>query len=254
MRAATLLAFALVHAISLRAQITATLDVRPDGVTEIRIKNTSILTLTAFAIGVTYVTPIEKHRESLLIYADPEIDKFPLISSPADPPRAKLPILPDQEFSWLPEFRIPSHHRSPKPSFEQPIAAGIFEDGSVAGNTTLLTQMMQRRRSMLLAIETSFEMLSEAGLRNVPRDQLVRQFRKTADSLNRWYLLSEQQVGIGLYNSIARKLMNLPEGEIGAPFPPSDFVARETAILHQQRVTLLASQPSLADRILSTTR
>ena len=86
------------------------------------------------------------------------------------------------------------------------------------------------------------------------RVQLIEQFRKLADSLNRWYLPPEQQVGRSLYQSIVGKLMDLPEAPGGSPFPPSSFVAEETVKLNRQRVTLLESEPGLADAFLASTR
>ena len=126
------------------------------------------------------------------------------------------------------------------------VTAGIFADGVTTGDATLAYRLMLRRSNMLLAVETTLETLSDAGRHNVPRDQLIKQFRKMADSLNRSYLPPEQQVGRRVYQPILGKLMNLPEGQVGSPFPPTTFVAEETAMLNRLRVTLLESQPGLA--------
>ena len=123
-----------------------------------------------------------------------------------------------------------------KPLFEQPIAAGIFADGTTAGNAALLTWLMDRRNNMLLTVEMPLETLLDAGKPDVPRDQLIKQFRMMADSARRWYLPPEQRVGLGLYRLIIGKLMYLPEEEVGSPFRPNTFVALETARLNRQRV------------------
>ena len=130
---------------------------------------------------------------------------------------------------------------------EPAIAAGIYAEGSTTGDAVLLTRLMFRRSSMLAAVETTFKALSDAGNRNVPREQLIKQFRSMAESVHRWYLPAELRVGHSLYQSMIGKLMNLPQEPLGSAFPPSDFVAQETASLHRQRVALLESQPSLAD-------
>jgi hypothetical protein len=120
-------------------------------------------------------------------------------------------------------------------------------DGSTTGNPVLLTRLMLRRSSMLLAIDSASAALSEAGKHNYPRSQVVEQFRKLVDSASGGYLFPEQQVGRELFESIIGKLKNLPQGELGAPFPPSAFIEDETARLKHMWVALWESQPSLAD-------
>lgn len=110
------------------------------------------------------------------------------------------------------------------PVFEQPVVAAISTDGSTTGDGALLTQLLSRRSSMLSAVELAMETLRDTGHTNVPRHQLVREFEKLADSVRRWYLPVEQRIGADLYQSIAGKLLNLPEGPLGSPFPPTAFV------------------------------
>jgi hypothetical protein len=209
-------------------------------------RNNSTVALAAFAISVKYVTRNSANNNPLVVYVDPLVDALPMIGFPRTPP-ATGPLLPNQEFTCLPEQMVPNTPNAGKPLFEQPVTAGIFVDGATTGDPALLTRLMLRRGNMLLAVETTLETLFDAGRRNVPRDQLIGQFRAMADSVRRWYLPYEQQVGLGLYRSIIGKLTNLPAGQAGSPFPPSDFVEQEVALLRPHRVALLESQPSLAD-------
>ena len=128
--------------------------------------------------------------------------------------------------------------------WEEPIVAGILADGTTTGDAALLTRLIVRRGNQLAAVEMAMEMLSDAGRRNVPRDQLIEQFKKMMKSVSHWYLPPEQQVGSSVYQSLVGKLINLPEEPVGSPFPPSTFVAEETAILNRQRVALSESQPA----------
>jgi hypothetical protein len=131
--------------------------------------------------------------------------------------------------------------------FEEPIVtAGILANGTTTGDGALLTRLIVRRGNQLAAVEMAMEMLSDAGRRNVPRDQLIEQFKKMVKSVSHWYLPPEQQVGRTLYQSIIGRLMNLPDLQAGSPFPPTAFVEQETAMLNRQRTTLLESQPRLS--------
>jgi hypothetical protein len=215
----------------------------PDGTDEVKIRNNSATSLVAFVVTVKQV-PLSANASNapFVMYSDPLIE-------PAASP------LPAGEERVVRVMRFAGPGGKIRRLFDEPVvAAGIFADGTTTGDAVLLTRLMFRRSSMLMAVETVLETLSDAGNRNVPREQLIKQFSRMAASVHRWYLPPEQQIGHSLYQSMVGKLMNLPEGQIGAPFPPSAFVAQETATLNRQRVALLESQPSLADAAFISTR
>ena len=234
MKAAISLASVLACALAVDAQITATLNRLPDRAPEIRIRNSSAASLVAFAIRMNPVVRSASNNAPFMEYVDTAID-------------TTTPLLPNQERT----IPVPWRRRSGQLAedlFEQPIiTAGIFADGTTTGDAALLTRLINRRSNMLAAVETAMEMLVDAGGHNTPRDQLIDQFKKMARSVSHSYLPPEQQVGRDLYQSIVGKLINLPDEPLGSPFPPSTFVAEETAMLNRQRVTLSESQPSLAD-------
>src|SRR5713101_9852475 len=178
----------LACAFSLAAQITVTLNPLPvpDGSTEIRIRNDAAVSLAAYAISVNLANGASD--APLMVYVDSAIDT------------AVRPVLPNQERTVEPGRMLLRRGSKPFAIFEQPIlTAGIFADGAGTGDAALLTRLILRRCNMLQAVETALETLSDAGRHNVPRHQLIEQFRKMADSLNRWYLPPEQQVGRSLY-------------------------------------------------------
>jgi hypothetical protein len=221
------MASVLACAVSLDAQITTSLN---GG--QVRIKNNSSTDLIAFAVAMkrvartTDIGPTTANRPNIA-YSDSVIET------------TETPLLPNQE-------RIVQPLTPSVFSIEQPtLTAGVFADGSTIGDAGLLTRLMLRRSDMLLAVETASETLSEAGRRNVSRDQLVAQFKKMADLVSRRYLLEEQKIGLSIYQPIIGKLINLPETKDGSPFPPTGFVEQETAILRQRRTALLDSLPSL---------
>jgi hypothetical protein len=234
MNTATSIASMLFCVLSLDAQIATSLRRLPSGGEEVSIRNNSGMSLVAFMVTVS--------NPPIVVYSDPLID-----------PEGK-PLLAGEERVVMgsgDRLTIAPGGRPRQLVLEEPIAAaGILADGSTTGDAALLVRLMLRRSNMLLAVETTLETLSDAGRRNVPRDQLIEQFKKMANSARRWYLPAEQQIGAELYQSTVGKLINLPEEPAGSPFPPASFVARETTILSRQRVTLLESQPSFADQEL----
>ena len=243
----------------LHAQIGASVIRLPNGSTGVKLRNNSGGTLVAWTITADVIVVIQP--DSSTIPPHPPLVAYydPVVGVAANIGVATKPLLPKEELTIQPAIPclVP---RSPNRAlgeiraaceFREPIVtAGIFDDGSTAGDGVLLNRLMLRRSNMLLAVETALETLRDAGQHNVPKGQLIKQFNDLAGALNHWYLPSEQQVGRGLYKFIAAKVRDLPEEELGAPFPPDAFVVQETVMLNRQRVTLLESQPSLADSVL----
>jgi len=228
----------LACAFSLDAQISATLIDASNGLDDVKIRNNSAISLVAYVVSVKRVPQNSSVSNPPWVrYYDPLIE-----------PVAK-PLLPGEERVVMSMMGMNPGVSNPGTRFfaEPVVTAGVFADDTTTGDPALLAGLVLRRSNMLLAVDTTLETLSDAGRRNIPRDQLIAEFKKMADSLGRWYLPPEQQVGIGLYQSIIGKLMNLPEMPVGSPFPPASFVTEETAVLRQQRATLSGSQPSLAD-------
>jgi len=228
------LASLLACALSVNAQITATLRTFPYRSPEIQIRNNLAVGLAAFAVTMAPVAQDGANPAPFVLYVDTIVDQ------------TAMPLLPDQEYP----FPVPATFQRGRPEglFGPPIVtAGFFADGTSTGDPSLLARLILRRCNMLQAVELAREMLSDAGRHNIPRDQLIGQFKKIVDSLDHWYLPPEQRVGRVLYQSIVEKLMNLPELRLGSPFPPATFVEQETAMLTRRRTALLESRPSLAD-------
>ena len=227
----------LACAYSLDAQITAIVKPLPDGPEEIIVRNDAAVSLVAYAVSVKISNGASDAPD--VGYVDSVLD---LTTTPLSPTQERV----------APAGAITGRLVNGKVVFaptrvQLPIVtAGIFADGTTSGDAELLRRLVLRRCNMLQAVETTLDIISDAGRRNVPRDVLVSQFRKMADSLNRWYVPAEQRVGHDLYQSMMGKLLNLPDEPLGTPFPPDSFVAQETAMLNRQRVELLESQPGLS--------
>lgn len=245
----------LVCGFSVHAQVSATLSHLPDGSTEFKIKNNAAVDLVAYemianAADGKHAPFVASSDLTGQLRPNQEISFTSAI--PCGQGRnlndSLRPILPPPPSRTQLESKLPPDAFC---QFEQPVFAGIMADGSTTGDPSVLVRLLLWRSNMLLAVETTLDILSDAGRRNVPRGQLIEQFKKIADSLNRWYVLPEQRAGHDIYQSMAAKLINLPEVPPGSPFPPNSFVAQETATLRQQRAAL---EPSLAGVSLNKLR
>jgi len=245
MKSALKSASLLACAFSVHAQITAVLKRFPARGPEIEIRNDSQVNLTAFAVSMAAVATTVADGAPFLVYVDTAADGDRLTM----PYQLKtvMPLLPGEQYGvGVPDLRQTGQRR--EDLFEPPIVtAAVFADGTTSGDRALLARLMLRRCNMLQAVELALEMLTDAGKHNMPRSQLIGQFRMMADSVRHWYLPAEQQAGRSLYEGIAGKLMNLPELQLGSPFPPTAFVEQETARLTRRRTMLLESRPNLTE-------
>jgi hypothetical protein len=214
------LAIALAWAYSLDAQIAVTIGHTPEGLAGVQIRNNAAVSLVAFAISV---------KESREIHVGPGNPLY--FDAEIDPGATELPANQERV------VRVGG-----------PIAtAGIFADGSTTGDAVLLTRLALRRSNFLLAVETALEELANGGRQGASLYQLIVQFKKMTDSLYRWYLPPEQQIGLRIYEPILGTLMHMPKAKEGSPDPLAAFLEEGTATLRQQRVKLSESQPRLAE-------
>lgn len=255
MKAAITFATLLGCAVSLNAQLVATLNRLPEGSIEIRVRNNSTVSLTAFAVKVDYAAKNTAGDTRPHIDLDPDTV---YVDTATDTTLQALE--PTREYAYEPRFRSRGGGPTPVRQMLKQIdlsehtltTAAVFSDGTTTGDKALITRLIVRRSNMLLAVDLALEALADAGRRNVPREQLIGVFKRLADTARRGYLLPEQRVGLDLYQAIIGKLINLPTLEAGAPFPPNDFVGRETGVLRQQRTALIESQPNLFDLAASS--
>lgn len=229
----------LACAFSLDAQTTAVLKRSPARGSEIEIRNDSTVNLTAFAVSMAPAKHSAEDVAPFLVYVDSAVDA----GQPAVryQPQTAMPLPPNQAYGVAVPDLLRAGQRADL--YELPvISAAVFADGTTAGDPALLARLMSRRCNMLQAVELALAVLSDAGRHNVPRGQLIGQFKMLADSVRHWYLPPEQQVGRSLYEEIAGRLASLPELQLGSPFPPTAFVEQETARLTHQRTMLLESR------------
>lgn len=231
----------LAAVVSLHAQVTV-LNRFPARSSEIEVLNDSDQTMTAFVVSMAPVPGSDPNTRPFVRFVDTLVDTDPTWALFQ---MGMMPLLPNERYA----VPVPDILRVGRrvDLYEPPIAvAAVFADGTTRGDAVLVSSLLSRRGSLLQAIDLAREMLSNAGMYNVPRNQLIQQFRLLADSVSHWYLPPHEQVGRALYESIAEQLTSLPPQQVGSAFPPAHFVEAEITILNRRRLELSESQPSLA--------
>lgn len=176
-----------------------------------KIKNNTGSTLTAFALWVTFGTSSGGRAHT--VYVDSALET----RSIRIPPQSQAAVF----------------HSEVELAAAQ-LQAGIFADGSTFGDVSSVRLLLQRRRNMLLSIETILQRFADATTNETSREQLAAQFRSDIDLLRRWYVPDEQRVGLPLYETILETLAR------------SEPLDSTTAMLIQRRAVLLQAAPGLA--------
>jgi hypothetical protein len=220
---------------SLNAQVTARVSQLPDGSNRITIRNAGVVPLAAYAIAASVRggghSPVEVYSDLTVapLSGNQEVtETMSILCGDADPSARVF-------------ARVNLKQKKHLCGLGQPRIAAVFANGSTTGDPVLLSRILFRRRSTLLALETTLNILSNASRFNATREQLIREFKRLADSRNPRHLPPEPEPAREIYRDMVGKLVNLTKGRSGSSFRPSSFVAQQSAILRQQRSALLQS-------------
>lgn len=241
MKAINLFGLLLGCVFSLNAQVIARVSQLPNGSNRITIRNNGVVPLAAYAIAANVRGGGHSQVE---VYSD--LTVAPL-SRNQEVTETMSIWCGDADQSALAFARINLKQKKRLCGLEQPRIGGVLANGGTIGDPVLLMRVLLRRRSTLLALDTTLDRLSNAGRFNITRGQLIREFERMVDSRSRGSLLPEQDSGREIYQEMVGTLMNLEKGRQGSITPPSSFLAQQSAIFRQQRCALLASQPNLAN-------
>jgi hypothetical protein len=215
---------------SLEGQVTARVSQLPNGSNRITIRNDGAIPLVAYAVAANVRG---RGHLPVIVYSDLTV----------------APLLQDHEISetlsiWCGDSgQLLVTNARDLCELDSPRIGGVLGNGLTIGDPLLVTRMLYRRHSTLLALDTTLNTLSEATRLDISIDHVIREFTRMADSLRYRYLFPEQESAREIYQDIAGKLINLAKIPSASPF--STFVAEQSGILKQERSALYKSQPIL---------
>src|SRR5262245_57016651 len=132
-------------ALSMNAQIIATLNRLSNGLDEVRIRNNSSANLVAFAATANQ-TPLSPHSSTapVIVFSDVLIDSK---VKPLAPGEERVAMIRGMGYS-----QPGGQESAGKRALQEPVfVAGIMADGSTTGDPTLLTRLIVRRANLLVA-------------------------------------------------------------------------------------------------------